>query len=300
MQSLLSIAPPSDLDKNLQWFRKNSVEQQNTNIQQHDTYYIPFQVMDKSIHSGERPFLLCRYNEVGEGRYRSPWTNRVYRSSSEEQQNVEDEIVDVKNEEVRRLEVTLNDVWDAYKNLYYGNEAVGSVYLIDTSPDRFALEGCFGIKKICADIGSSWNCINKVRSKEINEHECEYTVDTTICVIILPVVESNDNKGDDSILASSNVEIGTTMTTTCTKICKIQPDKVPVHNSHVENIGTIIEANEIELRSNLERVILPKHQEIITTIQKKLTRRPQVNPLMGMMMNSDMVKKRIAKAESES
>jgi F-actin capping protein, beta subunit len=304
MESLLNKAPPSDLEKNLQWLRTNLCWQQNNNtekkqLQNDDKYFIPFQVIDKSSQAGERPFLICGYNEVREGLYRSPWTNCIHRLPSKEPVKANEDCEEVvKNDKVRSLEVTFNEVWDAYKNLYYGYEAVGSVYIKDTDDDSSSFEGCFGVKKTCTNIGSSWNCMSNVRATVLNEHEFEYTVDTTVCVIIAPMVALDDNNRH-SIFASNNVEMGTKMSNTCTKICTIQPDKVPIHTSHIEHIGTIIEANEIELRSNLERVVIPKHQEIIATIQKKLTRRPQVNPLMGMMMNSDMLKKRLAKSESE-
>jgi hypothetical protein len=65
--------------------------------------------------------------------------------------------------------------------------------------------------------------------------------------------------------------------------------------SHIENLGTLIEANEIDLRSSMERVHVPKTQEIMNDIQKSEPKRPvAVNPLMGMIMNSDMLKKKLA------
>jgi hypothetical protein len=84
-----------------------------------------------------------------------------------------------------------------------------------------------------------------------------------------------------------------------TRSCKIQTDKgIPINVSHIEHIGTLIESNEIDLRSNLERVLIPKNHETLDAIQKKQISRPQMNPLMGMVMNSDVLKKKLAKAAS--
>jgi hypothetical protein len=69
--------------------------------------------------------------------------------------------------------------------------------------------------------------------------------------------------------------------------------------SHIENLGEMIEDNETEMRSNFQQVYLPKTHAIVQDIQKKPVpaqdKPPAVNPLMGMMMNSDVLKKRLAK-----
>lgn len=64
--------------------------------------------------------------------------------------------------------------------------------------------------------------------------------------------------------------------------------------SHIENIGTILEANEIEMRSNLERVLIPNTVEVIGAIQKEPEAPKAVNPLVGMIMSSDVLKKKKA------
>ena len=313
MDLLLNKLPPSNLEKNLQWFnarrpmQKQSVdgnESKNKKQTQH-RHYLPFQVLrllDNSSQDGERPFLICAYNDEGLGQYRSPWTNQLYRRNGNERGNDDVQLVDVAregtNEKLRGIELEFNKVWDAYKNLYYGAESVGSVYLNNCDGDISYLEGCFCIQKLCSDVGASWNSISFVRAQEVNECEFEYTVDTTIHTVVNPMVTSN-NKQQDNLSCTNNVVIGTTMSKGFCKTCKVQPDKEEIHKSHIEHIGSMIEANETELRSNLERNVIPKHQETIAAIQKKQARRPQVNPLM-MMMNSDMLKKRLAKSKMES
>ncbi len=307
---LLSKLPPANLEKNSQWFRTHIPKQQQdgpegeSNDQKRcHQHYLPFQVVDNSSEEGERPFLICEYNGVGSGQYRSPWTNRLYRWKKNENGDNDLQSINVNpvttNEKVRDSEEAFNQVWDAYKNLYYGAEAVGSVYLNCGDGETSHLEGCFCVQKLCSDVGASWNSISLVRASEVSECEYEYTIDTTVHVVLRPMMAPNDERSE-STSETNKITIGTTMSKSTCKTCKVQPDKEGSYKSHIEHIGTIIEANETELRSNLERNVIPKHQETVVAIQSKQTRRPQVNPLMGMMMNSDMLKKRIAKSNSES
>jgi F-actin capping protein, beta subunit len=308
---LLNKLPPSDLGKNVHWFGNRIPKQEqsvvvieNKNQRLHQQqHYLPFCVMNISSQDGERPFLICACNDAGSGQYRSPWTNRLYRWNKNERDSNDvpfaDVASDASNEKSREIEIEFNKVWDAYKSLYYGAESVGSVYLSNSDGDTSNLEGCFCIQKICSDDGASWNSISFVRAEEVSECEYEYTVDTTIHTVITPIIAPNSEAHGDTS-GTNNFAIGTTMSKLLCKTCKVQPDKGEIHKSHIEHIGTIIEANETELRSNLERNVIPKHQETIVAIQKKQARRPQVNPLMGMMMNSDMLKKRLAKSNTES
>jgi F-actin capping protein, beta subunit len=201
--------------------------------------------------------------------------------------------VEEEEDELRPLEMTFNEVWDAYKNLYYGHEAAGSVFLKTSESGPF--EGMFGIHKTTA-IGS-WDSASFVRVHEPLETECTYTVETYVCLILQPSVGEDDKEAG----RSTKADISLTTFKEVTRPCKIQPEKgIPINVSHIEHIGTLIEANEIDLRSSIEKVLIPKSQEILDTIQKKQISRPMVNPLMGMVMNSDVLKKKLAKAAASS
>jgi glutaredoxin len=302
---LLDKLPPSNLEKNVQWFgnrppkQKQSVDlPKKKHPKQHLHHYIPFSVHNNSSQKGEKPFLIFPYNDVGD-HYRSPWTNRLYRYNEQGDNNngaqIENNDLDTSNERLRNMEVEFNKVWEAYKNLYYGVESVGSVYLNNEDDNATNFGGCFCIQKLSSDCGASWNSISFVHAQEVNECEYNYIVDTTVHTVINPIRAPNNEQCEDSTSGTNNVAIGTTMTKSFCKTCKVHPDTDDIHKSHIEHIGTIIEANETELRTNLERNVIPKHHETVTATQKKQTRRPQVNPLMSMMMNSDMLKKRLAK-----
>ena len=84
----------------------------------------------------DRPFLHTPFNKVDNSNYRSPWTA----SKSSDTDIVE-------------LEHTANEVWDAYRQLYYGHEAIGSVFVRrkgsgGDSKKGGVLEALFGIQKL--------------------------------------------------------------------------------------------------------------------------------------------------------
>ena len=64
-------------------------------------------------------FIKSSFNRVGDS-YRSPWTNKFFPEL--EQPVYPPEIF-------RDLEVAFNDIYSLYAKLYYGNDAVSSVYV---------------------------------------------------------------------------------------------------------------------------------------------------------------------------
>jgi F-actin capping protein, beta subunit len=282
-------------------------------------HQLPFDILEfEDNDDGEKDFIACRSNKVsgsggssGDYVFRSPWTNKVYNASSVlGKQKSTTKTTKMKSsdaacnssmdEDLYVLQSKFNGVWEAYKNLYYGHEAVGSVYLSETSPspttaDQQAFLGFFAIHKKCTQ--GSWNSMHIVTMDSMtptqDQDACTYRVSTTVLMVLdNPDVNSNDD--DEKVDASKSktrVDISAFLQKDVTKECKIQRSILEM--CHIENIGTIIEANEIELRSNLERVDIPNAKEVMDSIQKEPERpRGQVNPLMGIMMGSDVFQKR--------
>lgn len=274
--NILHRAPPADLEKNIQGLKQSM----STNLDATEAllkrHQIPFRVLELA-EEGEKPFLLCQSNKVGE-KYRSPWTNNLHPGGEPDPTD---------SDEIRRFETKMNHVWDAYKNLYYGHDSIGSVYLFPT--DKGSFQGFFGIQKKCSS--GSWNSMHLVHVDTPEENMCNYRVESTIMMAIEPETNAKaTTKFDISALLSKEV----------TKNAKVQPSMVG--SSHIENIGQLIEAIEIDLRSAIERVHVPKTQEIMEGIQKEEEKsfRPPVNPLMGMILQSDLLKKKLAKENSPS
>jgi len=317
-EALLRKAPPADLSKNLECLCELLKCNSDAVASLKTKHYIPFKVLDSGA-KGEKPFLLCQYNHTEAGKYRSPWTNVLHdaiqpriKVTKEEDADKNDAArrppppkqtsssilvrmdpastkkEDTEEEKLRRLELTFNEVWGSYKSLYYGPESVGSVFLRETK-DGSAFEGMFGIQKTTAT--GSWNSVSLVHVGEPGEELCNYKVETFLVVVLEPQL---DDAGGDS--CSTSTDISVTVSKAVVTECKLFPHKIPINVSHIENVGKLIEANEIDLRSSLEKVLIPKNEEILdVTLKKKRETRPQVNPLMGMVMNSDLLKKKLSK-----
>lgn len=199
-----------------------------------------------------KDFLKGPFNAVGDD-FRSPWTNQLLPSGKEA-------------DEENALERSWNPVWEAYKNLYYGHEAVSSVFVETNEDDTF--QAYFGIAK--GDVWHSWHSVQFEPATQ------RYHVDTWVWTVV----------------RCAHSELGASWHKETTKVC---PGKY-----YMENIGKILEANEMELRSNLERVHIPKAKEFVDELQKEKTVSRGVNPLMGMIMNSDMLKKKLAREQDVS
>jgi capping protein beta len=275
-QSITQKTPPAALEETLSGLRQLLKDNPDASDALMKKYLIPFEVVIDAKGKGEKPFLTCQYNRVGE-KHRSPWTNTLHPKGDNDPPLRE-------NDGLRFLEATFNDVWDSYKNLYYGHDSVGSVYLKDT--DKGAFQGLFGIRKR-SPIGS-WDSVSLVHVDEPGEEECTYRVETFVRLVVKPEVGDN-----------TTTDLSVTMSKEQTVTCKLQPDKVPINVSHIEHTGTIIEDNEMDLRSIMETVHIPKNSETLVNIQKLPQKKMGANAVMGIMMDSGMLKKRLARQGDE-
>jgi len=141
----------------------------------------------------EPPFLETPFNQLDDQtktKYRSPWkpVDTGGANSSET--------------EILELEQSANEVWDAYRQLYYGHDAVGSVYVrrkgTDVSGGRTgtpskakkggALEALFGIQKKCFATGDNgdeiarWDSVHTITIEVPNFEEgtCEYKIKSAV------------------------------------------------------------------------------------------------------------------------
>mmetsp|Transcript_32798 Transcript_32798/g.68394 ORF Transcript_32798/g.68394 Transcript_32798/m.68394 type:complete len:220 (-) Transcript_32798:167-826(-) len=214
---------------------------------------------------------MCSDNKVAEGEYRSPWTNNVFQKNGENGSAKNNQL----DETLLDLERKFNNVWSVYTNLYYGSEAVGSCFLTETDSKNFV--GIFCIHKSCSD--GAWNSYHVVQIDDPNEKTCQYHVTSTVWVVVNP-----EHGYDDT-----TVDISAHLTKSTSSVMKIE--KFSLDEYHLQNIGTIVEANELDMRSHLEQVHLPNTEAVMDKIQKEPETPRQVNPLMGMIMDSSLLKK---------
>ena len=240
-------------------------------------YPMPFSTYEpteEESEQGEKPFVLCRQNRVGD-KHRSPWTGVLYPKPKDV--SVSDAPKYEGDELLLEIEGKFNVVWEAYTNLYYGHDAVSSVVLTET--DRGDLNGFYAIQKKCEE--GSWNSMHFMTMEPPTSKDCSYRIVSHVLMVLNPEINGKD---------ATTADLSSYMVKDTTKTLKIQPAFIMA--SHIENIGTILEQNEIDIRSNLERVSIPNTVEVMDAVQK-LPEAPKVaNPLMGMIMSSDVLKKK--------
>jgi capping protein (actin filament) muscle Z-line, beta len=253
--------------------------------------YVPF---DRVEPGDGKPFLASAYNRK-QHQHRSPWDNAFYPKEDGGGEASAPSLLIDGDEEARRLrnlEITFNEVWTAYTALYYGHEAIGSVYLKPLANHGSSFEGLFGIQKeVCPPAGSSWNSASRVIVKELSDNNggalFSYHVETMVHCIL---EQELDNVSDCS-------SIGALVSKTCQRTVAALPNKAHVTVRHIETTGAMIEANEIDLRSSLEKVLIPKNQQAMEYLlaKKQIGHHSDINPIMDMIMNSDLLKRRLAK-----
>lgn len=277
--NILRKTPPSQLEKTLAGLKSLAPHDAETLDAVQQRLQLPF-IIDDEGEKGEKPFLNCQYNQIQEGVHRSPWTNIGWPGNIEVP-------LSAKDEDLRSLEKAANEVWDAYTHLYYGSVAVGSVYL--QKVDKGAFQGLFGIRKDGST--GSWNSAHLVVVDQPNQDNtmCTYHIQSTV-VIVLDTGASE--------VETSKVKISASVAKNTTQSHKVT--KLFMDSNHLENIGTIIEDIEIDIRSSFERVHIPRTHEMVDAIQRDVVKRSTPNMAMhNLMLNSDAFKKRRAKAESE-
>lgn len=219
--------------------------------------YLPFQALEDvgTDDDEEKPFLLCSYNQVGNGAFRSPYTSRVFsvtpnkKGGMDKGQVASAKPVPEDEKDIRNMEKAANEVWWAYVQMYYGFEGVGSAFL--TKPrGKGVLEGVFGLKKV-ADDGGTWDCVHLVQADEPKDGTCNYRVESVVLMSIQPY------KGS---------KISSCLNKETVKTLKVRTSNAS--GSHLENLGKIMEDVEIEFRSKLERVDIPKSLEIMESVYK--------------------------------
>lgn len=277
--NILRKTPPSELEKTLAGLETLAGTHDPETIDAiRQRLQLPFSVNTSDC---DKSFLLCPYNKLRDGVYRSPWKNVGWPG------NVKVQLSSAKEEEIRELEAAANEVWEAYTHLYYGLTAVGSVYL--QKSDKGVFHGMFGIRKDCST--GSWNSAHLVSVDQPNsdQTECTYHIQSSVVLCLdtgASEVETN------TVKISASVARKTTQTLKVTSLF--------MNSNHLENIGTIIEDVEIDIRSSFERVHIPRTQEMVDSIQKDFVKRGTQNMAMhNIMMGSDAFKKRREKAQTE-
>eukprot|EP00612_Vaucheria_litorea_P000948 CAMPEP_0171460812 /NCGR_PEP_ID=MMETSP0945-20130129/5534_1 /TAXON_ID=109269 /ORGANISM="Vaucheria litorea, Strain CCMP2940" /LENGTH=281 /DNA_ID=CAMNT_0011987081 /DNA_START=1036 /DNA_END=1881 /DNA_ORIENTATION=- len=203
-----------------------------------------------------RQYILCEYNRDADS-YRSPWSNE-YDPPLEDAYLLSDEL--------RKLEEDANELFDAYRELYFKG-GTSSVYLWDLEENE-GFAGAFLIKKDTD--GSSWESIHIVEVDLLEgEKKASYKLNTTIMLSLKP----NNSAAGDTILCGS-VSSASERTFPYTSL-----------QSHLPNIGKMIEKMETELRNNIDGVYIQKTHQVLSGMRRSVGMAPVQGAAFTMQLN---------------
>ncbi|KEY65176.1 hypothetical protein S7711_08284 [Stachybotrys chartarum IBT 7711] len=198
-----------------------------------------------------REYLICDYNRDGDS-YRSPWSNQfdppldeggaggVGAGGSEGAGEGA-----IPSERVRKMELKANDAFDVYRELYYEG-GVSSVYFWNLD-DGFA--GVVLLKKSSTPGGGAegvWDSIHVFEAIERGRNT-HYKLTSTV---ILSLSAAAGTLGD--------LDLSGNMTR------QVEQD-LPVENddSHIANVGRMVEDMELKMRNLLQEVYFGKAKDVV-------------------------------------
>ncbi|GKT42376.1 F-actin-capping protein subunit beta [Colletotrichum spaethianum] len=211
-----------------------------------------------------RDYLLCDYNRDGDS-YRSPWSNQfdppldeagaggVGASGSEGAGEGA-----IPSERVRKMEVRANEAFDVYRDLYYEG-GVSSVYFWNLD-DGFAgvvllkkcrslsgsLRKCEGAATPGGSAEGVWDSIHVFEAIE-RGRTTQYKLTSTV---ILSLSTSTGALGD--------MDLSGNMTRQVEQELPVEGDE-----SHIANVGRLVEDMELKMRNLLQEVYFGKAKDVV-------------------------------------
>ncbi|GAA5837979.1 hypothetical protein JCM11251_006815 [Rhodosporidiobolus azoricus] len=202
-----------------------------------------------------KEYLVCDYNRDGDS-YRSPWSNAYDPPLPDGTEP---------SPKLRKLEVAMNDAFDVYRDLYYEG-GVSSVYLWDVD-DGFA--GVVLIKKT-SDGGSStssWDSVHVFESSE-RGRTASYKLTSTVMLYMTKPLKKPAQAAQEGATSEGDVQLGGSMTRQHELSAPLDPTSTSsLQQSHIVNVGRLVEDMEIKMRNLLGEVYFSKTKDIISTLR---------------------------------
>lgn len=158
------------------------------------------------------------------------------------------------SDKLREMEVQANKVFDRYRDVYYGAGSISSVYFWETGEDDAAWAACVLMYK--EGTSGTWNSINVVEVSEQGggraPRQFQYKLTTTVMLTL---------KGD----ADGEIDLSGSLTRQ--KVSTMANDKDEL-NTHIANMGGMIEDMEGRLRSTVDVVYFGKTQEVMSYMRE--------------------------------
>ncbi|KAI5955100.1 CAP2 [Candida jiufengensis] len=194
-----------------------------------------------------KEYLCCDYNRDGDS-YRSPWSNKYYPETEEE-----DDDQPFPSSILRQLEIKANDAFDIYRDLYYEGSGLSSVYFWDTSDEVGDLEDGFAgvilFKKQTNDKSGKWDSIHVLEVIPETTTKINYKLTTSVIL---------DLSSQTSLNLSGN------LTRQFENFISIDLNGgINLETNHLINIGQLVEKSEYNIRNILQDVYFDKLKDIM-------------------------------------
>eukprot|EP00300_Choanocystis_sp_HF-7_P036413 c52258_g1_i1.p1 GENE.c52258_g1_i1~~c52258_g1_i1.p1 ORF type:complete len:276 (+),score=69.88 c52258_g1_i1:37-864(+) len=187
-----------------------------------------------------RDYLLCDYNRDGDS-FRSPWSNVYYPP-------LED--ATIPSDKLREMEEHANQVFDRYREVYFGTGSVSSVYFWDLGDEK--VEGWAACVLMYKEGGSGvWNSIHVVEVTSRGDNKFQYKLTSSVMLTLT----TPDTAGKTALSG----------TLTRQDIKELGNPKNDV-KTHISNMGRVIEEMENRMRTQVDVVYFGKTQEVLDNI----------------------------------
>ncbi|TYJ56677.1 hypothetical protein B9479_002607 [Cryptococcus floricola] len=211
-----------------------------------------------------REFLGCDYNRDGDS-FRSPWSNKYLPIDTQGP---------VPSSRLRQLEVALNSAFDTYREMYFEG-GVSSVYLwdLDDEPQgkEMAFAGVVLVKKTLSPQANvptapsgSWDSLHVFECQE-RGRSAKYKLTSTVMLLMdTKTLAKAEEKGLENAEGKGNVALSGSMT----RQAEIDYP-LPTPQSHVANIGRMVEDMELKMRNLLSAVYFGKTKDVVNELRSQ-------------------------------
>ena len=212
--------------------------------------------------SKQQPYILCDYNRDGDS-FRSPWSNAYYPA-------MEDGFMP--DARLRALEVEANKIFDIYRKQYFEG-GYSSVYFFDTGDDKSGSGfGCVFLihKDIEGEKGLDKGWWDSIHVFEVQPHTAPaftYKLTTTVIVSLNLTTQplaaqqpAGGQQAGQAVGGGAAVDLSGSMT-------KQDERRLPVDEregqSHIANLGVMLEEMELRVRNAIEGIYIQKTREVV-------------------------------------
>ncbi|KAL5258728.1 hypothetical protein ACHWQZ_G009256 [Mnemiopsis leidyi] len=213
----------------------------------------------------EQDFIICDYNRDGDS-YRSPWSNLYYPYISDGY---------LPPIQLRTIEEELNEAFKIYMDMYYGEEALSSVYVWDID-NGFAAAILFK-KMMIGENSGCWDAINIMEVTERLGRPSHYKLTTTV---MTRMRHRDEESGYEMNIGGS--------------LMRQKEEDLPSDNGHMVNIGQLVEGMENNIRQQIESVYFGKTRDIVNGVRSltNLSEKKQFSRVMNAELTGAISKRK--------